>query len=277
MLTTIKPKLFVALALIAPILAGCRSVSALLPKKIDQNGASAVANSLVTASHERSSTTKVGSHENMDFSPSVDAEVGTPLTDATPLSNNSFIESAADAQQQQEPQQPRPDSFDDAIDGTTRPETMPASPSQAMGGIDGSEAHQALPPAKFNDSRSPDTRVAQLIISGVRPGRGKIKIAIFTDAKTFPQPDGASQVFNLNPDKAQLELPIHTEPPFAVAAYQDINGDGVLSRNRLGMPVEPFAFSNNAVGQRGPPTFDKAKVDVPHTTAPSPIIPINLP
>ncbi len=276
MQTTTQPKLLVALVLIGPMLVGCRSVGALFLKENDPNETS-VAGSQVSASHVRLSTTNFGSHENMDYlGPRVDTEVGNLFSDATPPSSNSLIETVSIAQQQQQ-QQPTPASFDDAIDGTAQAAANPARPSQASVGTDGTKAQQALPPATFSDAHSTDKLVSQLVISGVRPGRGKVKIAIFTDTKTFPQPDGASQVFNLNPDRAQLELPINAEPPFAVAVYQDINGDGVLSRNRLGIPLEPFAFSNNAMGKRGPPTFDEAKIEIPHPTAMTTLIPIKLP
>ncbi len=35
-----------------------------------------------------------------------------------------------------------------------------------------------------------------------------------------------------------------------------------MDRNLIGMPVEPYAFSNDAVGNFGPPTFEQAKFKV---------------
>lgn len=50
------------------------------------------------------------------------------------------------------------------------------------------------------------------------------------------------------------------EGPIAVTVFQDANGNGRLDMNAMGMPVEPFGFSNDAVGQFGPPTFEQAVV-----------------
>jgi uncharacterized protein (DUF2141 family) len=57
--------------------------------------------------------------------------------------------------------------------------------------------------------------------------------------------------------------------PIAVAVYQDVNGDGQLNRNLLGIPSEPYGFSND-VGRIAIPTFERARVrvDEPATTIP---------
>ncbi len=49
-------------------------------------------------------------------------------------------------------------------------------------------------------------------------------------------------------------------PPgaWAVAAYQDLDGDGRLGRTPLGLPLEPYGFSG-AVGRRARPDFDSAR------------------
>ncbi|RZI54488.1 MAG: DUF2141 domain-containing protein [Pseudomonas sp.] len=49
---------------------------------------------------------------------------------------------------------------------------------------------------------------------------------------------------------------------YAAAAYLDLNGNQKLDRNPFGIPLEPFAISNDAVGQMGPPSFDAAAFEV---------------
>ncbi len=44
----------------------------------------------------------------------------------------------------------------------------------------------------------------------------------------------------------------------AVAAFQDLNGNGRLDRTPLGIPLEPFCFSNGA-GRDGRPDFARAR------------------
>jgi len=56
---------------------------------------------------------------------------------------------------------------------------------------------------------------------------------------------------------------------YAVLAFQDLNRSGTLERSGLGIPLEPFAFSNDA-GAHKKPTFEAAsfaigdiKVEIP--------------
>lgn len=54
---------------------------------------------------------------------------------------------------------------------------------------------------------------------------------------------------------------------YAIAAFHDVNGNGRLDRNFIGMPNEPYGFSNN-VSRRGRPSFEAARIVVnePATT-----------
>ncbi len=54
---------------------------------------------------------------------------------------------------------------------------------------------------------------------------------------------------------------------YGVKAYHDVNGNGRMDTNPFGMPVEPYAFSNNAVGNMGPASWDRAKFNVSGATA----------
>lgn len=49
---------------------------------------------------------------------------------------------------------------------------------------------------------------------------------------------------------------------YAVSIYQDENDNGKLDANFMGIPSEPYAFSNNAKGMFGPPSFEDCKVEV---------------
>tara|TARA_R110002124_G_scaffold99069_1_gene244840 strand:- start:4064 stop:4495 length:432 start_codon:yes stop_codon:yes gene_type:complete len=49
---------------------------------------------------------------------------------------------------------------------------------------------------------------------------------------------------------------------YGMKAFHDVNGDGTMNTNPFGMPVEPYAFSNNAVGNMGPARWGQARVTV---------------
>lgn len=46
---------------------------------------------------------------------------------------------------------------------------------------------------------------------------------------------------------------------YAMRAFHDLDGDGKMKTNPFGIPVEPYAFSNNAVGNMGPASWERAK------------------
>ncbi|MEM1119991.1 MAG: DUF2141 domain-containing protein [Bacteroidota bacterium] len=49
---------------------------------------------------------------------------------------------------------------------------------------------------------------------------------------------------------------------YAISCYYDINGNGELDTGFLGIPKEPYAFSNNPSTTFGPPKFEKAMIEV---------------
>jgi uncharacterized protein (DUF2141 family) len=53
---------------------------------------------------------------------------------------------------------------------------------------------------------------------------------------------------------------------YGIKAFHDVNGDGRMNSNPFGMPTEPFAFSNNAVGNMGPAGWDRARFTVQGAT-----------
>ncbi|MCD2515482.1 DUF2141 domain-containing protein [Massilia sp. G4R7] len=50
---------------------------------------------------------------------------------------------------------------------------------------------------------------------------------------------------------------------YGIAVFHDANGNGKMDSNAMGIPVEDHAFSNNARGTMGPPSFEQVKVDLP--------------
>lgn len=54
---------------------------------------------------------------------------------------------------------------------------------------------------------------------------------------------------------------------YAVKAFHDVNGNGRMDTNPFGMPVEPYAFSNNARGNMRPVPSGRAHFAVAGATA----------
>lgn len=99
-------------------------------------------------------------------------------------------------------------------------------------------------------------------VSGVTPNRGQVYVALYDRADTFPVSGRQRDSQVLAPVASHLTIHFNNLPPgqYAVAAFQDFNGNGVLDKNFLGIPKEPYGFSNGARGTTGPPKFAQAAV-----------------
>mgnify|MGYP001341725204 CR=1 FL=1 len=49
---------------------------------------------------------------------------------------------------------------------------------------------------------------------------------------------------------------------YAIRMYHDVNGNGEMDTNLMGIPSEPFAFSNNAQGRFGPASWEDSVFDI---------------
>ena len=84
---------------------------------------------------------------------------------------------------------------------------------------------------------------------------------VFADAASFAKAKGGLVAFTLAPHStAAIALKGLPAGHYAVAAFEDTNGNGTLDKSFLGVPQEPYGFSNGATGTMGPPDFDRAAV-----------------
>ncbi|RZJ00336.1 MAG: DUF2141 domain-containing protein [Brevundimonas sp.] len=49
---------------------------------------------------------------------------------------------------------------------------------------------------------------------------------------------------------------------YAAKTFHDVNANGTMDKNPFGMPIEPYGFTNNAVGNMGPASWERARVAV---------------
>ena len=110
-------------------------------------------------------------------------------------------------------------------------------------------------------AQSDSTGTLVIRITGVASGNARLRIAVFNSEKSWP--DDASAVYKTVLDAAdpEHEWRIQNVPAgeYAIAVFHDKNGDGKLNRNFLGIPSEPYGFSNNARGSLGPARWNDAK------------------
>lgn len=89
---------------------------------------------------------------------------------------------------------------------------------------------------------------------------GKVMVALYNSAEAY---SGGTPVKAIQVDVAagQTEAVFADLPAgdYAMKAFHDVDGNGRMNTNPFGMPTEPFAFSNNARGNMGPASWDRAE------------------
>ncbi|MBY0366055.1 MAG: DUF2141 domain-containing protein [Roseateles sp.] len=103
-----------------------------------------------------------------------------------------------------------------------------------------------------------------LQVQGLDPSRlqgATLMVAVYTDPASWLKQPQVGRRFSLDAaadGQVTVVLKDLPEGPLALSVFQDANGNGRLDMNAMGMPVEPFGFSNDAVGNFGPPRFEQA-------------------
>lgn len=104
----------------------------------------------------------------------------------------------------------------------------------------------------------------EVSISNVISPTGSMMLAVYHNAETFLSDDCVrSAKVRVNEDGV-VKMTIADLPSgeYAMALFHDVNGNDVVDKNLLGIPTEPYGFSNNARGRFGPPKFNAAKFAV---------------
>lgn len=93
------------------------------------------------------------------------------------------------------------------------------------------------------------------------PASGALYVALFDSEQSFKARDSSHGA--VSRDGAPSVVFAGLQPgSYAVAVFQDLNGNGKLDLNLMGVPTEPYGFSRNATGDMGPPAFQDAAVTV---------------
>ncbi|MFN3669745.1 MAG: DUF2141 domain-containing protein [Brevundimonas sp.] len=116
-------------------------------------------------------------------------------------------------------------------------------------------------------AQSADSRIVLTFETGARTGM--VMVALFDSAAAFDGGSGAPVAATAVPASGPAVAIFENLPAgdYAVKAFHDVDGDGEMDSNPFGMPIEPYAFSNNAVGNMGPARWSAASFTVSGETA----------
>ena len=103
-----------------------------------------------------------------------------------------------------------------------------------------------------------DPGCADVEVHNVRPQQGYIMLAAFTDAESFGKKAAVSLRVAAGDAITPVQLCGVSGSIVALTLFQDLDSDGKMGRNLLGMPSEPWG-SSGTPGNFGP-SWETAKV-----------------
>lgn len=101
-----------------------------------------------------------------------------------------------------------------------------------------------------------------VVVKNVKQAAGKVYISVHKGEKAF------KEYVSVKTSRVEAKVPSVTfqfeleEGEYSIRVYHDIDDNGELNFNRIMMPREPFAFSNNIKPRFGPPGWKRTKFSV---------------
>lgn len=102
----------------------------------------------------------------------------------------------------------------------------------------------------------------QVTVTNIKGDKGDIIVGIFDSDENFLKKPLDGRLAKANGDSITVVFENLKPGKYAVSVLHDANKNKDLDKNKLGIPKEGFGFSNNVLGAMGPPSFDRAIIDL---------------
>lgn len=102
----------------------------------------------------------------------------------------------------------------------------------------------------------------RLQFTNINDDQGSIYVAVYDQANHFLKEKKVrfQKIIPVS-EQGNLEITLPDLPAgtYAISCFHDVNGNGKLDKNFLGIPSEPYGFSNNARPTFRAPNWEEAK------------------
>ena len=109
---------------------------------------------------------------------------------------------------------------------------------------------------------APELRIS---VSNLTAAKGKLFIGVYDRAEGFLEVEKVVWNTTLPVTRTGvMDVVVQGLRPgvYGVACFHDLNGNGKMDMNMLGIPTEPYCFSNNVRPRFRAPTWNEAKFEV---------------
>lgn len=103
-----------------------------------------------------------------------------------------------------------------------------------------------------------------IVVSNVTEAEGSVMVAVLAGEQGFKEetPPAAALMQPAQTGEMTFTASGLDDGDYAIQVMHDVNGNGKLDSNFIGMPIEPWAMSNNARGNFGPPKWEEVKISI---------------
>lgn len=87
-----------------------------------------------------------------------------------------------------------------------------------------------------------------ITFSNIKKAEGKLFVALFKKGIGYPDKHELAstwEVLDVNMPETVWTVEVDEESDYAVTVYHDVNNNGRLDKNWMGVPTEPMGFSND--------------------------------
>lgn len=113
---------------------------------------------------------------------------------------------------------------------------------------------------------SQDTCQFVIRVKNIKEIKGSLKYAVYDHNDKFLKEAAVSGGAAIDSSAMTFVVEGLQSGGYAVSIFHDKDDDGELNTNFIGIPTEPYAFSNNAKGRFGPPNFEDCLFELTKTT-----------
>ena len=107
----------------------------------------------------------------------------------------------------------------------------------------------------------PATAAVTVVVAGLVSTESVVRLNFYHRPETFLKHGQQAFRLEVKPNgQRQISVPVAlAKGEWAVALTQDVNNNDKLDKNLLGIPTEPYAFSNNVRPKFSAPNFEECK------------------
>lgn len=110
-------------------------------------------------------------------------------------------------------------------------------------------------------AQAADTGNISVKMDGFPSGLGRVSVVLYNSADAFPRNSAKAVKIMRTSIKGGQAAVVFKGIPYGTYAFvvlHDANANGKMDTDAIGRPKEAYAFSNNATGMVGAPSFGKA-------------------